>query len=56
MFDEQKLVDTAASVYKVIADHNPQTMGKNRACYSTLHHITSIYAQFLDSASGVPRC
>ena len=28
-----------------IADHNPQTMGKNKACYSAPQRITSIYAR-----------
>jgi len=32
-------------VYTEIADHNPQTMGKNKACYSTLQRITAIYAR-----------
>jgi hypothetical protein len=34
----------AAQVYMEIADHNPQTMGKNKACYSALQRITKIYA------------
>jgi hypothetical protein len=44
-FDEQELIDAAAQVYTEIADHNPQTMGKNKACYSTLQRITAIYAR-----------
>ena len=44
-FDEQELIDAAAQVYMEIADHNPQTMGKSRACYSALHRITAIYAR-----------
>jgi hypothetical protein len=35
-FDEQELIDAAAQVYMEIADHNPQTMGKSKACYSAL--------------------
>jgi hypothetical protein len=35
----------AAQVYMDITSHNPQTMGKNKACYSTLQRITSIYAR-----------
>lgn len=44
-FDEQELIDVAAQVYMDIASHNPQTMGKSKACYSTLQRITSIYAR-----------
>jgi hypothetical protein len=44
-FDEQELIDVAAQVYMDIADHNPQTMGKSKACYSTMQRITSIYAR-----------
>ncbi|HEY4941626.1 MAG TPA: AIPR family protein [Rhizomicrobium sp.] len=46
-FDEQELVDAAASAYMEIADHNPQTMGKSKACYSTLLRLTGIYARLL---------
>jgi hypothetical protein len=34
-FDEKELIDAAASAYIEIASHNPQTMGKSKACYST---------------------
>lgn len=44
-FDEQELIDVAKQVYMEIAEHNPQTMGKSRACYSALLRITSIYAR-----------
>jgi AIPR protein len=44
-FDEQELIDAAAQVYMEIADHNPQTMGKSKACYSALQRITAIYAR-----------
>jgi len=47
-FDEQELIDAAAQVYQEIADHNPQTMGKNKACYSALQRITAIYARLDD--------
>lgn len=40
-----ELIETAAQAYKEIADHNPQTMGKSKACYSTLLRITTIYAR-----------
>ena len=45
LFDEQELIDVAAQVYVEIADHNPQTMGKSKACYSALQRITAIYAR-----------
>jgi len=44
-FDEQELIDAAKQVYTEIADHNPQTMGKSKACYSALQRITAIYAR-----------
>ncbi|MCI1730511.1 MAG: AIPR family protein [Chiayiivirga sp.] len=44
-FDESELIDTAATSYKEIADSNPWVMGKSKACYSTLHRVTSIYAR-----------
>jgi hypothetical protein len=52
LFDERELIDAAAQVYMEIANHNPQTMGKNRACYSTLFRLTSIYQRL---ASEGPR-
>jgi hypothetical protein len=44
-FDDKELIDAAKQAYMEIADHNPQTMGKSRACYSTLYRITSIFAR-----------
>jgi hypothetical protein len=44
-FDEREIIDAAAQVYIEIADHNPQTMGKSKACYSALQRITAIYAR-----------
>jgi hypothetical protein len=41
--NDGELVRTAKSVYQEIAGHNPQTMGKSRACYSALYQITTIY-------------
>jgi hypothetical protein len=49
-FDEQELIDAAAQVYMEIADHNPQTMGKSKACYSALQRITGIYARLAAAA------
>lgn len=44
-FEERELIEAAAQAYMEIANHNPQTMGKNKACYSTLFRLTSIYAR-----------
>jgi hypothetical protein len=44
-FDEQELIDTAAQIYKEIADSNPWVMGKSKACYSSLYRVSSIYAR-----------
>jgi hypothetical protein len=49
-FDDQELIDTAAQVYMEIADSNPQTMGKSKACYSALQRITAIYARLAAAA------
>jgi hypothetical protein len=53
-FDEQELVDAAAQVYMEIADHNPQSMGKSKACYSALQRITTIYARLAAPADNGP--
>ena len=45
-FDEKEIIDAAAEAFKDIAKHDPQQMGKLKACYSSLHRITSIYARF----------
>jgi hypothetical protein len=37
------LIDTAKRSYIEIANHNPQTMGKNKACYSSLYQISDLY-------------
>lgn len=44
-FSDSELIEAAAQAYIEIANSNPQTMGKSRACYTTLHRITSIYAR-----------
>lgn len=46
-FDETELISAAKRAYMDIASHNPQSMGKNKACYSALLTITSIYAKLL---------
>jgi Bacterial RNA polymerase, alpha chain C terminal domain/AIPR protein len=53
-FDEQELIDVAKQVYMEIADHNPQTMGKSKACYSALQRITAIYARLAGPAIDKP--
>ena len=45
MFTDKEMIESAKQAYMEIADHNPQTMGKSKACYSTLFRITSIYAR-----------
>lgn len=42
-FADEELISAAATVYQEIADSNPQTMGKSKACYSQLYQITSLY-------------
>lgn len=44
---DSKLIQSAKSAYMDIAGHNPQSMGKSKACYSSLLSITSIYAELL---------
>jgi hypothetical protein len=44
-FDDSELIEAAKQSYMEIAGHNPQTMGKSKACYSTLFRITAIYAR-----------
>lgn len=45
-YNEEELIDSAYTVYREIADHNPQKMGKSKACYSQLHQLTSLYERF----------
>lgn len=49
-FDDNELIEAAKQAYMEIADHNPQSMGKSKACYSTLYRITAIYARLSVSA------
>jgi hypothetical protein len=42
-FEDAELIEAAAQAYIEIADSNPQTMGKSKACYTTLYRISSIY-------------
>jgi hypothetical protein len=45
VFDEKELIDAAAQAYMEIANSNPQTMGKSKACYSTLFRLTGLCAR-----------
>jgi AIPR protein len=45
VFDEKELIEAAAQTYTEIAGRNPQTMGKSKACYSTLLRLTGLYAR-----------
>jgi len=40
---DKLLIETAKRSYIEIADHNPQNMGKSKACYSSLLQISSLY-------------
>ena len=42
-FKDDELIRAAKNVYTDIANHDPWTMGKSKACYSALHQITRIY-------------
>lgn len=44
-FDEE-LIDAAIRAYREIADHDPQRMGKSKACYSQVYQLTSLYKRF----------
>ncbi len=47
---DAELIAAAKQAYMDIAGHNPQSMGKSRACYSTLLTITNIYAKLSAAA------
>jgi predicted ester cyclase len=42
-FEDSVIIEEAISAFREIAKHNPQTMGKSRACYSQLYRYTSLY-------------
>jgi hypothetical protein len=46
-FRDQELISAAKAALFEMAAHNPQTMGKSRACYSHLYQITSIFRKLL---------
>jgi hypothetical protein len=53
VFDEKELIDAAAQAYVEIAGRNPQTMGKSKACYSTLFRMTSLCARLARATDTV---
>lgn len=42
---DNELIHAADQAYKEMAEHNPQTMGKSKACYSHLMQVTSLIAR-----------
>lgn len=42
---DAELIRATAQAYQEMANHNPQTMGKSKACYSYLLQVTSIFAR-----------
>lgn len=52
-FDETELILAAKRAIIEIAEHNPQTMGKSKACYSSLLQITSLFQKFIDAKGMV---
>jgi AIPR protein len=50
LLTDKELIGVAKQAYMEIAGHNPQTMGKSKACYTTLLQITSIYAKLYKTA------
>lgn len=45
VYSDEDMIESAKQAYMEIAEHNPQTMGKSRACYSTLARMAAIYAK-----------
>jgi AIPR protein len=48
-FTDEELIRSAKSVFMDMADSNPATMGKSKACYAALYHITSIFKRLAPS-------
>lgn len=48
VYSDNDMIEAAKQAYFDIAIHNPQTMGKSKACYTTLNRMTSIYAKLSD--------
>lgn len=53
--NESRLIDQASSAYKDIADSNPNVMGKNRGCYSSLLNITQVYKDMETTLESTPK-
>lgn len=51
---DEEIISVAKQSYMEIAGHNPQTMGKSKACYTSLMQITSIYAKLLKNPAQAP--
>lgn len=47
-YSDNDMIEAAKQAYFDIADHNPQTMGKSKACYTTLSRMAAIYAKLAD--------
>ncbi|NAS13110.1 AIPR family protein [Poritiphilus flavus] len=47
-FRDSDIIEAAKSVYMNIADSNPQSMGKSKACYSALAQVTQIFKRLGD--------
>jgi len=48
LFKDVDVIKAAKTALMEMAGHNPQTMGKSKACYSQLIQITSIYKRLSD--------
>lgn len=46
VYSDDDMIEAVKQAYFDIANHNPQTMGKSKACYSTLSRMTGIYTKF----------
>lgn len=46
ILSEEEIINQATTIYQEIAGSNPNVMGKNKACYSSLYTVTSIYRKF----------
>lgn len=47
-YSDADMIEAAKQAYFDIANHNPQMMGKSKACYTTLTRMTAIYAKLAD--------
>ena len=45
MLTDRELIEAMVEVYSGIADHNPNAMGKSRACYDAIRRVAAIYAK-----------